>query len=153
MTQELLEPRDRRLVRTALILVVVALALVVGGQIAGIFYYFGDIVLTFFLAWLIAFVISPAVNWLIERIPGLPQAAATVLVYAVLVAVVRASGAGSWPRSSPDFAFSIDSRSAGKIRPCPPLPWAAARSIPRSRAIFRTRGDASTRFSTAAPAP
>jgi predicted PurR-regulated permease PerM len=110
MTQELLEPRDRRLVRTALILVVVALALVVSGQIAGIFYFFGDIVLTFFLAWLIAFVISPAVNWLIERIPGLPQAAATVLVYTVLVVVglaILVAGAAALYSSIDQFIRSI----------------------------------------------
>ena len=78
MLENYLEPRDRRLLRTVLILATVALALVVGGQVVSIFYFFGDIVLTFFLAWLIAFVISPIVSWLIERIPGLPQAAATL---------------------------------------------------------------------------
>ncbi|HSK51700.1 MAG TPA: AI-2E family transporter, partial [Clostridia bacterium] len=80
-----LESRDRRLVSAVLILAVVSLALVVGGQLVGIFYYFGDIILTFFLAWLIAFVISPVVSWLIDRIPGLPHAAATVLVYTLVV--------------------------------------------------------------------
>jgi predicted PurR-regulated permease PerM len=110
MIQDLLEPRDRRLVRTALILLVVALTLVVGGQLATIFYFFGDIVLTFFLAWLIAFVISPAVNWLIERIPGLPQAAATVLVYAVLVVVglaILVAGAAALYSSIDQFIRSI----------------------------------------------
>jgi predicted PurR-regulated permease PerM len=85
MLQAQLEPRDRRLVRAVLVLAVVALALVVGGQLVGIFYYFGDIILTFFLAWLIAFVISPIVSWLIDRIPGLPHVAATVLVYTLVV--------------------------------------------------------------------
>ena len=110
MLLDQLEPRDRRLIRTALILVVVALALVVGGQLAAIFYYFGDIVLTFFLAWLIAFVISPAVNWLIERIPGLPQAAATVLVYTVVVVAslaVLIAGAAALYTSIDQFISEI----------------------------------------------
>ena len=110
MIQDLLEQRDRRLVRAALILVVVALALVVGGQLVSIFFFFGDIVLTFFLAWLIAFVISPAVNWLIERIPGLPQAAATVLVYAVLVVVglaILVAGAAALYSSIDQFIREI----------------------------------------------
>jgi predicted PurR-regulated permease PerM len=110
MLQDQLEPRDRRLVRAALILVVVALALVVAGQIAAIFYFFGDIVLTFFLAWLIAFVISPAVSWLIERIPGLPQAAATVLVYTVVVVVglaILVAGAAALYSSIDQFISEI----------------------------------------------
>ena len=56
-----LEPRDRQLLRALLVLGVVALALVVGSQIISAFYFFGDIILVFFLAWLIAFVISPVV--------------------------------------------------------------------------------------------
>jgi predicted PurR-regulated permease PerM len=110
MLQEQLEPRDRRLIRTALVLVVIALALVVGGQIAAIFYHFGDIVLTFFLAWLIAFVISPAVNWLIERIPGLRQAVATVLVYTVVVVAglaVLVAGAAALYTSIDQFISEI----------------------------------------------
>ena len=66
-----LEPSDRQLLRALLVLGVVALALVVGSQIITAFYFFGDIILVFFLAWLIAFVISPVVSWLIEPIPGI----------------------------------------------------------------------------------
>ena len=69
-----LEPRDRQLLRALLVLGVVALALIVGSQVITAFYFFGDIILVFFLAWLIAFVISPVVSWLIERIPALPPA-------------------------------------------------------------------------------
>jgi len=110
MLERQLEPRDRRLVRAVLILAVVALALVVGGQLVGIFYFFGDTVLIFFLAWLIAFVISPAVNWLIERIPGLRQAAATVLVYTVVVVAglaVLVAGAAALYTSIDQFISEI----------------------------------------------
>jgi len=82
-----LEPRDRQLLRALLVLGVVALALVVGSQIISAFYFFGDIILVFFLAWLIAFVISPVVDWLATRIPGLPTGVATVLVYTLVVVI------------------------------------------------------------------
>ena len=76
MLDNFLEPRDRQLVRFLLVLAVVALVFVIGSQLVAAFYFFGDIILVFFLAWLIAFVISPVVSWLIDRIPGLPPAAA-----------------------------------------------------------------------------
>ena len=104
MLQNQLEPRDRQLLRTLLVLGVVALALVVGSQIITAFYFFGDIILVFFLAWLIAFVISPVVNWLIERIPALPPAAATVLVYTLVVVV----GLAILVAASAALASSID---------------------------------------------
>ena len=62
MLQNQLEPRDRQLLRTLLVLGVVALVLIVGSQIVTAFYFFGDILLVFFLAWLLAFVISPVVT-------------------------------------------------------------------------------------------
>ena len=104
MLQNQLEPRDRQLLRTLLVLGVVALALVVGSQIITAFYFFGDIILVFFLAWLIAFVISPVVNWLIERIPALPTAAATVLVYTLVVVI----GLAILVAASAALASSID---------------------------------------------
>lgn len=110
MLKDQLESRDRRLVSAVLILAVVSLALVVGGQLVGIFYYFGDIILTFFLAWLIAFVISPVVSWLIERIPGLPHAAATVLVYGLVVVAglaVLVAGAAALYASIDQFIREI----------------------------------------------
>ena len=110
MPDSLLEPRDRRLIRTVLILAIVALALLIGGQLVTAFYYFGDIILVFFLAWLIAFVISPVVSWLIERIPGLPSAAATVLVYTVVVVVglaILVAGAAALYASIDQFIRTI----------------------------------------------
>ena len=53
--------RDRRLIRIILVLGALALFFVVIGQLATIFFYFSDILLTFFLAWLLAFIISPIV--------------------------------------------------------------------------------------------
>ena len=46
---------------------------------------FGDILLTFFLAWLLAFVISPIVTRIASVIPRLPHVVATVFVYTAIV--------------------------------------------------------------------
>ena len=50
--------------------------------------FFGDILLTFFLAWLLAFVISPIVTRIASVIPRLPHVVATVLVYTAIVVVL-----------------------------------------------------------------
>jgi predicted PurR-regulated permease PerM len=105
-----LEPRDRRLLRTVMWLAAIALAIVVVGQVVNVFYFFGDTVLTFFLAWLIAFIISPAVSWLIAQIPGLPHAVATVLVYVLVVVLGLAvidAGAAALANSIGDFIREI----------------------------------------------
>ncbi len=103
-------PRDRRLLSTLLILGVVAVFLFVAGQLAQLFFYFGDILLTFFLAWLLAFIISPIVSRIVDVIPRLPRAAATVLVYTgvvlVLVLLVVVA-AGALATSIAQFAAQI----------------------------------------------
>jgi predicted PurR-regulated permease PerM len=110
MLDNFLEPRDRQLVRILLVLAVVALVFVIGSQLVAAFYFFGDIILVFFLAWLIAFVISPVVSWLIERIPGLPSAAATVLVYTLVVVIglaILVAGAAALYASIDQFIREI----------------------------------------------
>ena len=82
------EGRDRRLITTILVLAAVALFFVVIGQLGSVFFYFGDILLTFFLAWLLAFIISPVVARMVDLIPRLPRALATVLVYTGAVAIL-----------------------------------------------------------------
>lgn len=80
--------RERRLVGALLTLGVIALFFIVVEQVATVFFFFGDILLTFFLAWLLAFVISPVVTWISSRIPRLPRALATIIVYTVVVTVL-----------------------------------------------------------------
>jgi predicted PurR-regulated permease PerM len=80
--------RERRLFGALLTLGVVALFFVVVDQLASVFYFFGDVLLTFFLAWLLAFVISPVVAWISSRIPRLPRALATIIVYTLVVTVL-----------------------------------------------------------------
>lgn len=82
--------RDRRLVGVILVLATVVLFFIVVGQLASVFFFFGDILLTFFLAWLLAFVISPVVARISGLIPRLPRVVATVIVYTILVAALVA---------------------------------------------------------------
>ncbi|HEV7605473.1 MAG TPA: AI-2E family transporter, partial [Candidatus Limnocylindrales bacterium] len=103
-------PRDQRLLRALLILGVVALFFFVAAQLAELFFYFGDILLTFFLAWLLAFIISPIVSRIVDAIPGLPRAVATILVYTVVVValvVLVVVAAGALATSITQFAAQI----------------------------------------------
>jgi predicted PurR-regulated permease PerM len=105
-----LGPRDRRLVSALLILTVIAVFMYIVSKLTGLFFYFGDILLTFFLAWLLAFIISPIVSRIVNIIPRLPRAAATVLVYTVVVlvlVVLLVIAAGALASSIVTFAASI----------------------------------------------
>ena len=77
--------RERRWLYALLILATVAVGFVVAQMIAQTFFFFGDVVLVFFLAWLLAFILSPIVSALVRHIPGLPRVAAVVVVYVALV--------------------------------------------------------------------
>ena len=102
--------RDRRLLSTLLILGVVAVLFYIVSQLTELFFYFGDILLTFFLAWLLAFIISPIVTRIVNVIPRLPRAAATILVYTAVVlvlVVLVVVAAGALATSIAQFAESI----------------------------------------------
>ncbi len=104
------EGRDRRLVGALLVLGVTALFFVVVGQVASVFFYFGDIFLTFFLAWLLAFIISPVVTRIVDAVPRLPRAVAAVLVYTLVVVVMALTvvvAAGALATSIAQFVESI----------------------------------------------
>ena len=57
---------------------------------ANLWNYFADVILTFFLAWLLAFILSSPVRWLVRAIPRLPRVAAIVLVYGILILILVA---------------------------------------------------------------
>ncbi len=102
----ILSRRQVQLVDLILILGTIALAIVVTGMLGKIFFDFGDVILTFFLAWLIAFILSPLVRWMIRIIPGLPRAVAAGVVYVVLLAVAVGAIvfiAGTLAQSVADF--------------------------------------------------
>ena len=80
--------RDRRLVSAILILATIVLAYLAISLTADGIFYFGDVLLTFFLAWLLAFIISPVVTRIVAAIPRLPRELATVLVYSAIVAAL-----------------------------------------------------------------
>jgi predicted PurR-regulated permease PerM len=104
------EGRDRRLVSTILVLAATALFFIVVSQIATAFFFFGDVLLTFFLAWLLAFIISPIVTRFVDFIPRLPRALATVLVYSLVVlglVVVVVLAAGALASSVGEFVTKL----------------------------------------------
>jgi predicted PurR-regulated permease PerM len=110
MFQDRRKTREGRLVSALLVLGVVALFCIVVGLLAQAFFFFGDILLTFFLAWLLAFIISPVVARLTDIDPRLPRAVAAVIVYTlvVLLLVVFVVGAaGALATSIAQFVESI----------------------------------------------
>lgn len=89
MPNDLLTERQKRLLDAVLILGVVALAFVVINFASTVFYAFGDIVLVFFLSWLLSFALLPVIN-LVAKVPRVPQGAAVIVVYLAIVAVLLA---------------------------------------------------------------
>ena len=57
---------------------------------AGVIYAFGDIVLLFFLAWLLSFALTPLYTGIAKLMPGLPPAVAVIVVYVTIVGVFLA---------------------------------------------------------------
>jgi predicted PurR-regulated permease PerM len=102
--------RNSRLVGALLVLGVVAVFFIVVGQVAQAFFFFGDVFLTFFLAWLLAFIISPIVARLMDLDPRLPRALAAVIVYTlvvVILVVMVIAAAGALATSTSQFVDAI----------------------------------------------
>jgi len=79
-----LSERQQRWLTSFLVLGSAAFALVVLSYLATYWNFFADVILTFFLAWLLAFILSSPVRLLLRAVPGLPRVLAVVAVYAVL---------------------------------------------------------------------
>ena len=77
--------RQRRWLDALLVLGTLVVALVLAGYLSSIFFYFGDVILVFFLAWLLAFILSPIISFLVRHVPALPRVVAVVLVYSILL--------------------------------------------------------------------
>jgi predicted PurR-regulated permease PerM len=86
-----LNEREHRWLTALLILGTVAAAFLVLHYVAELVLFFGDVIMIFFLAWLLAFILSPVASALLRLVPGLPRALAVILVYALLVAVLIAA--------------------------------------------------------------
>ena len=85
-----LNERQQRWLTSFLVLGSTAFGLVVLSYLAAYWVYFGDVILTFFLAWLLAFILSSPVRLLLRAVPRLPRVVAVVAVYAVLTIVLLA---------------------------------------------------------------
>ncbi len=105
-----LTDRQRRWLDALLVLATIAVGFVVLGFIGDVFFFFGDIILIFFLAWLLAFMLSPIVTRLSDAIPFLPRIAAVILVYGLLLGalvVLAVLIAGALLTSIQDFAETV----------------------------------------------
>ncbi len=80
-----LTDRQRRLLDIILILAAIALGFVVAWFTIGVVAFFSDVLMLFFLAWLLAFAVLPLVGALKRLIPRLPDAVAVLLVFVALV--------------------------------------------------------------------
>jgi predicted PurR-regulated permease PerM len=80
--------RQQRWLTAVLVLGAIVLGMVAFELGATVFFAFGDIILVFFLAWLLAFILSPVVGGLTRLVPFLPRVGAVVLVYATLVGAI-----------------------------------------------------------------
>jgi predicted PurR-regulated permease PerM len=113
MPQDVLTERQRRLLDAVLILGVIALAFVVVGFAGSVFYAFGDILLLFFLAWLLSFALLPLISF-VARAPRVP---AVIIVYFTIVAlllgiIVQASATlvtsiSQFIQSAPEFETQL----------------------------------------------
>ena len=102
--------RQTRWLTAVLVLGAIVLAMVAIELAASVFFAFGDVILIFFLAWLLAFILSPVVGGLTRVVPILPRVGAVVLVYATLVGaivLVVVLVAGALAQSIGDFIASV----------------------------------------------
>ena len=104
-----LTPRERRSLDVVLFLAAIALVFVILGYLANLLASFGDLILVFFLAWLLAFILTPLVVR-VATIPFLSRGGAVFIVYIVLfgLLVTLAVGiAGALTSSIADFIASV----------------------------------------------
>jgi predicted PurR-regulated permease PerM len=105
-----LTQRQHRWLNALLILSTIAVGFVVLGYVGAVFFWLGDIILIFFLAWLLAFVLNPIASRLDRLIPLLPRAVSVIVVYAFLLAVLlflTIVVAGALVQSIADFVRSV----------------------------------------------
>ncbi len=90
-TAPLLTPRLERWLTALIILGAVALTFIVVVDVANLILFFGDVIMVFFLAWLLAFMLSPVASALLRLFPRLPRALIVILVYSLLIAALVAA--------------------------------------------------------------
>ena len=90
-TAAFLTPRLHRWLTALIILGTVAVIFVVINDVVSLVAYFNDVIMIFFLAWLLAFILSPLASALVHLVPRLPRALAVILVYALLIVLLVAA--------------------------------------------------------------
>jgi predicted PurR-regulated permease PerM len=80
-----LTDREHRWLTALLVMATFTFTFVVVDYIGKWITYFGDVIMVFFLAWLLAFILSPLASALVHLFPRLPRAIAVILVYALLI--------------------------------------------------------------------
>ncbi|MEO7664499.1 MAG: AI-2E family transporter [Candidatus Limnocylindrales bacterium] len=104
-----LTTRERRWLDLVLVLAAITLLFVVLGYFANLLADFGDLILVFFLAWLLAFILTPLVAR-VATIPFLSRTGAVFLVYILLfggLVVLVVAIAGALATSVADFIASV----------------------------------------------
>ncbi|MFI5258554.1 MAG: AI-2E family transporter [Candidatus Limnocylindrales bacterium] len=86
-----LTAREHRWLTVLLILGTVAAGFIVVDYVGKWLMYFNDVIMVFFLAWLLAFILSPVANGLVRLFPGLPRSLAVILVYSMLIVIAIAA--------------------------------------------------------------
>jgi predicted PurR-regulated permease PerM len=111
-----LTDREHRWLAALLILGTVAAAFVVLNFVTSLITYFSDVIMIFFLAWLLAFILSPLANGLLHLFPQLPRAIAVIIVYSLLIVIFLGAVlllaqqlyssvntlVNNWPTNNPD---------------------------------------------------
>ena len=90
-TEAFMTPRIHRWLTALVILGTVAVAFIVIDYVGKWLMYFGDVIMIFFLAWLLAFILSPLASALVHLFPRLPRALAVILVYSLLIGLLIAA--------------------------------------------------------------
>jgi len=80
-----LSDREHRWLTTFLVVATVAVSFLIMDYVGKWLMFFGDVIMIFFLAWLLAFILSPIANGVVRLVPRLPRWLAVILVYSLLI--------------------------------------------------------------------
>ena len=81
---------EGRWIHALLVLSTITVALVLTGLLSNIVVYFSDILLILVMAWLFAFILSPAASWVERHMPVLPRVAVVAVIYSLLFIALAA---------------------------------------------------------------
>jgi len=104
-----LTPRERRWFDAILVLGALGLFFVVLGFVSVAFAIFGDLIMVFFLAWLLAFMLGPIIEW-VHRIPFMSRTGAVFTVYFLIfggLVLLVLIGAAALVSSIGDFIANL----------------------------------------------